>query len=65
MMHCFDYLRQALMCAGDMTLESLQVGEQGVMASVDGWGSTHRCRKFDDVREWTARYRASGSAGIL
>ena len=37
MKHCFDYLRQTLMCASDGTLENLQTGPDGAkIASVDG-----------------------------
>ena len=48
--HCFDYIRQAIMCSGDMTLEGamrLPSGELG--PSVDGWGATHQCRSWDGV----------------
>ena len=44
--HCFDYLRQGIMCAGDTTLEWPKEGSKGV---VDGWGVTHQCRNWDDI----------------
>jgi hypothetical protein len=41
--HCFDYLRQAIMCAGDMTLE--WANWKGKEPRIDGWGMKHRgCR---------------------
>ncbi|KAK3688795.1 hypothetical protein B0T22DRAFT_460245 [Podospora appendiculata] len=42
--HCFDYLRQGLTCAGDSTLEGPDPG----MASLTGYGVTHRCRAWDE-----------------
>ncbi|KAG8626219.1 hypothetical protein KVT40_005164 [Elsinoe batatas] len=43
--HCFDYLRQAIMCAGDTTLE-------GKTDAGPGWGSPHQCVDYDSVLEW-------------
>lgn len=64
--HCFDYLRQALMCALDKTLETLQNGPDGAkIASVDGWGTQHQCRNFDHLATWTRLHRASADGGIL
>lgn len=44
--HFFDYLRQALMCAGDMTLEWPRTEEDGSRFAVDGWGVTHECKRW-------------------
>ncbi|KAI9146896.1 Oxidase ustYa [Paramyrothecium foliicola] len=58
--HCFDYLRQAIMCAGDMTLEGAMLlpnGEVGP-AGVDGWGATHQCRSWEQAVEWTIEHKA-------
>ena len=65
MMHCFDYLRQALMCSADTTLERLQSGSEGLLPSVDGWGTTHECRDFQQVSSWARTNRASPAGGIL
>jgi hypothetical protein len=43
--HCFDYIRQALMCAGDTTLE-------GKTEAGPGWGSVHECVDYDALLEW-------------
>ena len=64
MKHCFDYLRQAIMCASDVTLEHLQSGAEGVIASVDGWGTTHQCRNYQEVSDWATSFRVSGDGGI-
>lgn len=47
--HCFDYIRQALMCAGDMTIEWPRVEEDGSRFAVDGWGVTHECKSWVSV----------------
>jgi hypothetical protein len=64
MAHCFDYLRQALMCASDTTLETLRQNGDRVLASVNGWGTTHECKNFEQVRTWTTAHRATNEGGI-
>lgn len=44
--HCFDYLRQALMCAGDMTVEWPREEDDGSRFAFDGWGVTHQCKSW-------------------
>jgi hypothetical protein len=46
---CFDYLRQALMCAGDTTLEHAVVINETVIGDTDGWGIEHRCRDWNAI----------------
>jgi hypothetical protein len=41
--HCFDYLRQGIVCAGDATLEGPDPGGR----SLSGYGTVHRCRAWD------------------
>jgi hypothetical protein len=43
--HCYDYLRQAIMCAGDTTIE-------GKTKYGDGWGSSHQCKDIDSIMAW-------------
>lgn len=43
--HCFDYLRQSIMCAADTSLE-------GKTEAGPGWGSTHECADYDALLEW-------------
>ncbi|KAK5124979.1 hypothetical protein LTR85_001169 [Meristemomyces frigidus] len=47
--HCFDYIRQALMCAGDMTVEWPRTEPDGRRFAVDGWGITHECKSWDAI----------------
>ncbi|EPE30614.1 hypothetical protein GLAREA_03581 [Glarea lozoyensis ATCC 20868] len=49
--HCFSYLKQGLMCAGDITLE----GPDSSGKTLKGWGTTHQCRRFEGkggLNEW-------------
>ena len=45
-LHCFDYIRQAIMCAGDMTLEWPREEADGGRFAVDGWGVSHQCKRW-------------------
>lgn len=44
--HCLDYLRQSIICAGDMTLEWPKQDGPGQGIAVDGWGVPHQCRDY-------------------
>jgi hypothetical protein len=50
--HCLNYIRQAIMCNGDATFES--VNHQGVL---DGMGATHQCRDFNLIFSWAYEHR--------
>lgn len=47
--HCFDYLRQGLMCNGDLTLEWPRTEPDGRRFAVDGWGVEHQCRSWESI----------------
>lgn len=61
MAHCVDYIRQALMCSGDMSLEPVNrvTGNDGELGDivVSGMEATHTCRNWDVVfgfaNKWT------------
>lgn len=63
--HCFDYLRQAVMCAGDMTLEPAveykEIGRKGVA----GWDVEHNCRSFQAMKDFAEQHTYLNSSGIL
>jgi len=44
--HCIDYIRQGIMCAGDMSLEWPREEPDGRRVAVDGWGAQHVCRSW-------------------
>ncbi|KAE8369712.1 hypothetical protein BDV27DRAFT_152793 [Aspergillus caelatus] len=48
--HCLDYLRQALQCAGDTSLEF--VTEISGEAVVDGLDWPHECRSWDSIWDY-------------
>ncbi len=51
--HCFNYLRNAIMCTADTTLEGQIEGEDwDGEAGTDGTGALHVCRDWDEVVAW-------------
>jgi len=59
--HCFDYLRQSLMCLSDLTLENLEKNDRGQeIKRVDGWGTTHMCPDYGAIVEWAEKARSGG-----
>ncbi|KAL5321891.1 hypothetical protein ACEPPN_009854 [Leptodophora sp. 'Broadleaf-Isolate-01'] len=67
--HCIDYIRQAIICAGDTTLDYAEIvtGSDGVERRLGftGANSTHQCRDWDAIREWAVENRSGDKAGIL
>ncbi|KAF3902728.1 hypothetical protein AA313_de0202613 [Arthrobotrys entomopaga] len=55
--HCLEYLRHSIMCAADTALEPWKEEEGGV----DGWGTTHMCRDYDELFRWAEAYRFTDS----
>ncbi|KAL7946384.1 hypothetical protein V8C42DRAFT_352618 [Trichoderma barbatum] len=56
--HCFDYLRQAIMCTGDTTLEKVVADEKGVLKpDIDGWGTIHECKSWNMLYEFAESRR--------
>ncbi|KAF1922665.1 uncharacterized protein M421DRAFT_426681 [Didymella exigua CBS 183.55] len=59
--HCWDYLRQTIMCNADVTLEWRRYNEQ----VGTGWGYQHQCKDWDAIIAWAEQYRYSNNWGIL
>lgn len=59
--HCWDYLRQTIMCNADVTLEWRKYGEP----VGTGWGYQHQCKDWDAIIAWAEKYRYSNNWGIL
>lgn len=56
--HCFNYLRNAVMCTADTTLEGQIEGEGwDGEAGTDGTGAVHVCKNWDEVVAWAERNR--------
>lgn len=59
--HCFDYIRQALMCGADTNLEVLDRETR----ATSGWGQNRQCRDYYEVVEWAEKWANSTETGIL
>ncbi|KAE8418377.1 hypothetical protein BDV36DRAFT_295219 [Aspergillus pseudocaelatus] len=62
LMHCWDYLRQAVMCNADTTLEWLPAPPNDRGST--GWGYEHTCRDFDAISRWAEENRFKTTHGI-
>ena len=49
--HCFNYIRHALQCYGDTTME-VPTDFNGQLIFI-GWNTTHQCRNFDAIWDYT------------
>lgn len=49
--HCIDQIRQALMCAADVSTGWLEWNEESKM-NLAIMSTTHSCRRFDKIQEW-------------
>ncbi|EKG13614.1 Major facilitator superfamily [Macrophomina phaseolina MS6] len=61
--HCFDYLRQAILCNGDMTLEGRT--ELDNTKGTDGYGHTHVCRSYNELVQWAEERRLVDERWII
>lgn len=50
--HCFSYIRQAISCAGDTTLEGPDLFPEPGESPLRGWGVQHQCSKWDHLLHW-------------
>ncbi|KAI8626506.1 hypothetical protein F5Y19DRAFT_445823 [Xylariaceae sp. FL1651] len=50
--HCLDYIRQAIMCAGDSSFEPL------TNVGINGMGAKHQCRNFERIFAWAYDHRS-------
>lgn len=64
LVHCFDYLRQSIMCAGDVALEGQHTTfPEGVTGS-DGWDAKHVCKDYSEVYTYLEENRANNQVWI-
>ncbi|KAH6683487.1 hypothetical protein F5X68DRAFT_171668 [Plectosphaerella plurivora] len=68
--HCFDYLRQALMCHGDTTIEGIfdVSGLGGGLEDLDQGKTryaTHVCKDYSAVVRWSTDHRTNEYHGIV
>ena len=50
--HCFDYIRQNVMCNADLTLEWPRTESDGIRSAFDGWGIPHQCKDWVSSECW-------------
>ncbi|SMR50990.1 unnamed protein product [Zymoseptoria tritici ST99CH_1E4] len=60
--HCWDYLRQTIMCAGDTTLEWLGPPPRDVGST--GWGYQHQCKDYAAIYGWAEKNRLTDTKKI-
>ncbi|KXT07736.1 hypothetical protein AC579_4705 [Pseudocercospora musae] len=60
--HCWDYLRQTIMCAGDTTLEWIGAPPNDLGSS--GWGYRHQCRDYGALYTWAEKNRLTDTKKI-
>ena len=59
--HCFDYLRQSLLCSADSSIEPGVDTVNGFLGS----GFQRQCRNFGELRKWAEERRAFEAQGFL
>lgn len=65
MPHCFEYLRQSILCCGDTALEGKQTTfpDKNLPGS-DGWDAKHICRDYGQIREYLEENRIDDKTWI-
>ncbi len=58
--HCFEYLRNQILCMSDMTLE----GSQSALDET-GEGQAHMCRNREEANAWIEERRADDIRSIV
>lgn len=53
--HCFEYLRQSIICLADSNLEEMNYTARGV----SGWQTERTCRNFKELSEWADEWGIS------
>ncbi|KAF2971374.1 hypothetical protein GQX73_g2238 [Xylaria multiplex] len=62
--HCFDYIRQGIMCCGDVALEGEQTTFPEGFEGSDGWDAKHVCKDYDQILEYLNENRANDDVWI-
>ena len=63
--HCFEYIRQGIMCSADTTLEKSRIEDGKITRDVDGWGAEHECRDLDAIYQWSTDNRSDNTTLIV
>ncbi|POS77077.1 hypothetical protein DHEL01_v204538 [Diaporthe helianthi] len=62
--HCFEYLRQNIMCCGDTALEGQQTTFPEGFVGSDGWDAKHVCKDYDAIYRHLEENRADNQVWI-
>lgn len=62
--HCFEYLRQTIMCCGDTALEGQQTTFPEGFIGSDGWDAKHVCKDYDAIYRHLEENRADNEVWI-
>lgn len=62
--HCFEYLRQTIMCCGDTALEGQQTTFPKGFVGSDGWDAKHVCKDYDAIYRHLEENRADNEVWI-
>ncbi|EQB48480.1 Oxidase ustYa [Colletotrichum fructicola] len=64
--HCVDYLRQAVMCSGDVALEPHEITDSDDNGPQDGsWNGQHVCKDYSQVMKYLDKQIAEGVRVVL
>lgn len=63
--HCFEYLRQSIMCSGDLALEGDQTTFPDGSVGSDGWDAKHVCRDWTQIKDYLEANRADDEVWIV
>ncbi|RDW69758.1 hypothetical protein BP6252_08778 [Coleophoma cylindrospora] len=65
-LHCIDYLRQAVMCAGDLALEAHDPKDSDDLGPQDGgWSGQHVCKDYSQVKTYLEGQIKDGVRSVL
>ncbi len=62
--HCFEYLRQSIMCCADTALEGDQTTFPKGFVGSDGWDAKHVCKDYRQVYRYLEDNRADDKLWI-
>lgn len=57
--HCIDYLRQAIMCHGDVTPITFEYLPE-IKGLIAHHSTEHQCRNFESIYNWAAARQVDG-----
>ncbi|KAH8884352.1 hypothetical protein GQ53DRAFT_829829 [Thozetella sp. PMI_491] len=65
-LHCADYMRQAAMCNGDVTLEPRgENGQPGLVSLDNAFNGLHVCKDYSQVKNYLEKELRDGHRNIL